>query len=120
MFPVLALKQAGLIDRLRAGDTSVPDQSRRKHMKRILMFCAALLVGIAAPAMAQIQTGSILVRTTDQQGASTPGVAVTISSPVLIGGSMSGVTDAGGVYRFPSLLPGTYRSGERTSALQSA
>jgi hypothetical protein len=77
-------------------------------MKRILMFCAALLVGIAAPAMAQIQTGSILVKTTDQQGASTPGVAVTISSPVLIGGSMSGVTDAGGVYRFPSLVPGTY------------
>src|SRR5207247_2969148 len=32
----------------------------------------------------------------------------TISSPVLVSGTMTGVTDAGGVYRFPSLVPGTY------------
>ena len=37
-----------------------------------------------------------------------PGATVTISSPVLVAGSMTGVTDAGGVYRFPSLVPGTY------------
>ena len=37
-----------------------------------------------------------------------PGVTVTISSPVLVAGSMTGVTDAGGVNRFPSLVPGTY------------
>ena len=37
-----------------------------------------------------------------------PGVTVTISSPVLVAGSMTGVTDAGGVDRFPSLVPGTY------------
>ena len=37
-----------------------------------------------------------------------PGVAVTITSPVLVAGTMTGVTDAGGVYRFPSLAPGTY------------
>jgi hypothetical protein len=67
-----------------------------------------LVVGIAAPARAQVQTGSILVRATDQQGAVTPGVTITISSPVLVSGSMTGVTDAGGAYRFPSLVPGTY------------
>ena len=65
-------------------------------------------LGVAAPAMAQVQTGSILVKASDEQGASMPGVAVTISSPVLPGRFASGVTDAGGLYRFPSLVPGTY------------
>src|SRR2546425_9312836 len=78
-------------------------------MKGILRFVAALIVlSLAAPAGAQIQTGSILVKAVDQQGAVTPGVTVTISSPVLVAGSMVGVTDAGGIYRFPSLVPGTY------------
>src|SRR6516164_7790617 len=36
------------------------------------------------------------------------GVTVTISSGVLVGGSMTGVTDVGGIYRFPALVPGTY------------
>jgi hypothetical protein len=78
-------------------------------MKRIVSCVALLLaVAIAAPAAAQVQTGSILVRAMDDQGAMVPGVTVTISSPVLVAGSMVGVTDAGGVYRFPSLVPGTY------------
>ena len=78
-------------------------------MKRIVSFVAVLLaLAIAAPASAQVQTGSILVRAIDEQGAMMPGVTVTISSPVLVAGSMTGVTDAGGVYRFPSLVPGTY------------
>jgi hypothetical protein len=55
-----------------------------------------------------VQTGSILVRVTDAQGGAVPGVAVTLSSPVLVSGTMSGVTDTGGVNRFPSLVPGTY------------
>jgi hypothetical protein len=65
-------------------------------------------LSLASTASAQVQTGSILVRATDQQGALVPGVTVTISSPVLVAGSMTGVTDAGGVNRFPSLVPGTY------------
>ena len=78
-------------------------------MKQIFRLIALLaIVGAAAPAIAQVQTGSILVRTTDDQGATTPGVAVTITSSVLVAGSMSGVTDASGVYRFPSLVSGTY------------
>ena len=78
-------------------------------MKRIAS-CVALLLGVAlaAPAAAQVQTGSILVRATDDQGAVVPGVSVTISSPVLVAGTMTAVTDAGGVHRFPSLVPGTY------------
>ena len=78
-------------------------------MKRIVSFVAVLIaLALASTASAQVQTGSILVRATDQQGALVPGVTVTISSPVLVAGSMTGVTDAGGVNRFPSLVPGTY------------
>jgi hypothetical protein len=63
---------------------------------------------MAHVALAQVQTGSILIKTADEQNAVMPGVTITISSPVLVSGSMTGVTDAGGVYRFPSLSPGTY------------
>src|SRR5262249_8998998 len=79
---------------------------RMRGIIRSLAFFAALVV--AAPAVAQVQTGSILVRATDEQGATVPGASITISSPVLVSGTMTGVTDAGGVYRFPSLVPGTY------------
>src|SRR5262245_22898983 len=89
-------------------------------MTRIVR-CVALLIAaaVAAPAAAQIQTGSILVRAIDDQGAMMPGVTITISSPVLVAGSMTGVTDAGGVYRFPSLVPGTYSVKLELSGFQS-
>lgn len=78
-------------------------------MKGIIRLAALVLaMSIAAPASAQVQTGSILVKATDEQGAVVPGIAITISSPVLVAGTMTAVTDAGGVYRFPSLVPGTY------------
>jgi len=80
-------------------------------MKGLVRFVSTLLVLClaAATASAQVQTGSILVKAIDQQGATVPGASVTIASPVLPGGSMTGVTDAGGVYRFPSLPPGSYQ-----------
>ena len=76
-------------------------------MKRSVFFFFAFLA-LASIAGAQVQTGSILVRALDEQGAVMPGVSITISSPVLVAGSMTGVTDAGGVNRFPSLVPGEY------------
>ena len=77
-------------------------------MVRCARFVALLCVlAVAIPAAAQVQTGSILVRATDAQGAMVPGATVTISSAVLAGSAV-GVTDAGGVYRFPSLAPGTF------------
>jgi len=87
--------------------------SRMSHVLTILLVVAA------APVLAQVQTGSILVRATDEQGAVTPGVTVTISSPVLVAGTMTGVTDAGGVYRFPSLVPGTYNVKLELSGFQT-
>ncbi len=78
-------------------------------MKRIVSAFAALAVfALASTAHAQVQTGSILVRAVDEQGALMPGVTITLTSPVLVAGTMTGVTDAGGVNRFPSLVPGTY------------
>ena len=44
----------------------------------------------------------------DQTGGVLPGVVVEISSPALIGGVQSVVTDAGGQYRVVDLRPGTY------------
>ena len=72
--------------------------------------CVAMLAVLALPSLtaAQVQTGSILVRVTDEQGAAVPGVTITISSSSLVAGSSTGVTDEGGAYRFPSLPPGTY------------
>src|SRR5947199_1303451 len=73
-------------DRVLAAEGS----ARRRHdnprsfleecMKRTLRFLAAMVLALAAPALAQVQTGSILVKATDEQGAVTPGVTVTITS----------------------------------------
>jgi carboxypeptidase family protein/TonB-dependent receptor-like protein len=72
------------------------------------LLVAAGLLGVAGASYAQVQTGSILVKVTDEKGGTVPGVTVTITSPVLVAGQMTGTTDAGGAYRFPSLGPGTY------------
>ena len=79
-------------------------------MNRVRVWLAAIgLMAVAAlPVAAQVQTGSILVRVTDAQGGAVPGVTVTLTSPVLVAGTMTGVTDTGGVNRFPSLPPGIY------------
>ncbi|MFN8062218.1 MAG: TonB-dependent receptor [Vicinamibacterales bacterium] len=79
----------------------------------------ALIIALSTTAAAQVQTGSIRVRAVDEQGATMPGVSVTISSPVLISGSMTGVTDASGVYRFPSLPPGSYNTKLELQGFQS-
>jgi hypothetical protein len=79
-------------------------------MNRVRTWLAAIsLMAVAAlPVHAQVQTGSILVRVTDAQGGAVPGVTVILTSPVLVAGTMTGVTDTGGVNRFPSLQPGVY------------
>ncbi|PYR60225.1 MAG: hypothetical protein DMF91_12750 [Acidobacteria bacterium] len=76
-------------------------------MTRILRSCAILFFAIAAPVLAQVQTGSILVKATDEQGAVVPGATVAISSPILPQ-ELIGNTDSSGVYRIPGLTAGTY------------
>ena len=79
-------------------------------MFRTLAVVASLcaLAAVPVPAAAQVTTGSILVRAVDDQGSIMPGVTVTVSSPVLVAGQATGVTDTAGAYRFPSLPPGNY------------
>ncbi len=75
---------------------------------RLVLLAILPLLTATAPALAQMQTGSILVRVTDDQSAAVPGVVVTLTSPVLVSGTMSAVTDGSGTNRFPSLQPGVY------------
>ncbi|MDO8679317.1 MAG: carboxypeptidase regulatory-like domain-containing protein [Acidobacteriota bacterium] len=69
------------------------------------LISLALLAALAMPAAAQQQTGAITGRATDTSGGALPGVTVAITSPNMIGGARTAVTDEQGVYRF-TLLPG--------------
>ena len=73
-----------------------------------LMF---IVLGIAAlvPAAASAQdAASIAGAVTDSTGGVLPGVTVVASSPALIEGSRTVVTDGAGAYRIISLRPGAY------------
>jgi len=79
-------------------------------MRRFTRYVGFLLVLSVLPvpsAWAQVQTGSIFVKVSDEQGGALPGVTVTLTSPVLPR-AIEGVTDASGVQRFASLPLGTY------------
>lgn len=79
-------------------------------MVRKLGLIGILLVlslGLSAPAWAQIQNGSIFVKSADEQGAAVPGATVTITGPVLPT-AVTGVTDSSGNYRSPLIPVGTY------------
>ena len=81
----------------------------RRTCLRLFIASIALFIAVA-PAFAQTAfTGAITVRATDNTGAVIPGVEVTISSPSMIGGSRSAVTDESGTFRFTELVSGTYR-----------
>jgi len=68
-----------------------------------------LLLALAAPVVAQSNiSGSIQGTVKDKQGGALPGVAVTVFSDVLVARKATAVTDERGIYRFPSLPPGTY------------
>jgi Carboxypeptidase regulatory-like domain len=72
---------------------------------RIAGLALVLAVGLAHTADAQEQTGTITGRATDTSGAALPGTTVSVTSPNLIGGARTAVTDAQGIYRM-TLLPG--------------
>jgi hypothetical protein len=76
-----------------------------------LRFPAGVLAAVfvlfsTAAAFAQT-TGSVNGTVTDNTGAVLPGVTVTATSPVMMG-VQTAVTNENGMYRFPSLPPGTY------------
>ena len=63
------------------------------------------LMLLPSAAFGQAATGNITGRATDTSGGALPGVTVSITSPNMIGGARTAVTDEQGVYRF-TLLPG--------------
>jgi hypothetical protein len=72
-----------------------------------LAVLAAVTV-FSTPAFAQTQTSTITGRATDESGGALPGVTVSVTSPNLIGGARTVVTDDQGVYRFTQLPGGAY------------
>lgn len=87
-------------------------------MVRKVGLIAMLALALACPSWAQVQSGSILVKVVDDQGAVVPGVTVTLTSPVLPR-PLVGVTDAAGVQRFPALTVGTYSIRTTLSGFQT-
>jgi hypothetical protein len=71
-------------------------------------FSLAAAAWLTAPAYAQQSTGAITGRAVDTSGGALPGVTVSITSPQMIGGARTAVTDEQGVYRFTLLTGGTY------------
>jgi hypothetical protein len=80
-----------------------------KTAARTWLTSLALLASLAMPAAAQEQTGAITGRAIDTSGGALPGVTVSITSPNMIGGARTAVTDEQGVYRFTLLRGGEYQ-----------
>jgi len=77
-------------------------------MRRASALIFSLLVlGLAAPLVAQRTTGEILGKVTDSSGGVLPGVTVTLRGPAMQG-QPTAVTSETGVYRFATVPPGTY------------
>jgi type 1 fimbria pilin len=83
-------------------------------MKRwgVVIFAVALLFASSPAAFAQgggaSSTGSISGQVVDDSGGVLPGVTVTATSPAQMG-TLSAVTNEEGMFRFPSVPPGTYK-----------
>jgi hypothetical protein len=94
---------------------------------RLLRLSVLVFVSLSLSlgAFAQgVDTGSLRGRITDETGGALPGVVVTVSSPAVMGGSLTAVTSEEGLYRFPSMPPGVYEIkmellGFRTIVIQS-
>ena len=87
-----------------------------KNAGRIFCILFLLLMISYGPALPQSQqSGVIEGRVTTAEGEPLPGVEVTISSPALIGGGQSAITNDRGRYRFVALLPGVYAAEAKLS-----
>ncbi len=78
-----------------------------RESKIIGLIALALVLGIGAAAHAQVYTGTVAGRVTDQTGAVLPGVTVTLTADVLIQPEVATTSETGS-YRFAELAIGTY------------
>jgi hypothetical protein len=79
-----------------------------KLLKGILL--STILLGLVTlPLLSQSkETGAIQGRVSDDAGEFLPGATVKLSSPNMIGGDKTVITQSNGQFRFVALLPGTY------------
>ena len=70
-----------------------------RSLFRQLMLLTAVLWLSAGPSWAQVQTGSILVKSVDEQGGVVARATLTISRTLLVAGTHTRGTEAGGVFR---------------------
>jgi protocatechuate 3,4-dioxygenase beta subunit len=75
---------------------------------RFLLIAFLGFVFITGLLVAQVPTGKIIGKVTDNEGTFLPGVTVEATSPKLVG-KASAVTDVNGIYRLLALPPGTYK-----------
>ncbi len=70
----------------------------------LMLLLAVMTVGYAQSS----QTGTLMGVVSMEDGSTIPGVTVVLSSPALVIGKMTAVTNENGVYRFANLPPGLY------------
>ncbi|NIM91435.1 MAG: hypothetical protein GTO17_10865 [Candidatus Aminicenantes bacterium] len=78
-------------------------------MRKLLLFSFMLFLAVGLSFSQIGQVGKIQGTVFDDQQIPLPGVTVSITSPSLISPEVSQITTASGVFRFPSLPPGTYQ-----------
>lgn len=74
----------------------------------LVVAVAAMVLGMARPALAQVGGSSIAGVVKDDTGGTLPGVTVEVASPALIERVRTTVTNAGGQYEVVDLRAGTY------------
>lgn len=77
-------------------------------MTRAGLLAFALCAGLVQVQAEERQDSSLMGLVTDSTGAVLPQVALTLTSPSLIGGARKAVADERGLYRFPGLVSGLY------------
>src|SRR5687767_15689732 len=81
----------------------------RARLTNALLATLVFMAALPAWAAAQAITGTITGRVLDTSSGVLPGVEVSITSPSMIGGARTAITDEQGVYRFTQLASGEYR-----------
>jgi hypothetical protein len=73
----------------------------------VLMSTLLPIAGVLSSAQNVVLTGSLSGRVWDESGAVAPGVSVEVRN-LATGVAQSAVSDRGGLYQFPTLMPGNY------------
>jgi hypothetical protein len=79
-----------------------------RSRRTLLLLCAAACIVFPRVTAAQGLTGALIGTVKDAQGGVIPGAVVRVTSPALIGGPSTVMTNEKGQLRFPALPPGSY------------